>query len=498
MGPQVRHTGGAALPVVEHVPVRIGADERAALHDLARVLLTEEPTLNAIEPFGPGVSQGLGPWPSLVVEDHSAITLFDVLGDVAYSYRALLLAGEGDLIAIGVSRSMAFETYCRDILGLGKVEILQPAPAEIPKALALACAGDPDFIERAAERARLAGGLNVIPYMGTGGVWRLAERIAAEARVEVRVAAPPPRLVRRVNDKAWFARRVVQVLGPRALPPAIEAFSLAALTGHVARLARSYPGLAVKLTDSASSAGNLILNSEDVRRATLHALHEDLDRTLRGVGWPGGFPLLVTAWEEPVLASPSVQLWIPHASAGPPVVEGVFDQMTFGPRRVFGGAAPSDLAPAWHARLAEEAVRLACVFQDLGYFGRCSFDSILIGADEDTAELHWVECNGRWGGVSLPMTLANRLIGDWAKRALVIIDRGNLQGQPRDLSALLSEWQDELYRPGRRETGTVILSPGRLVLGTGFELMVLGETHEAARAQAEALAARLISEAERR
>ena len=42
-------------------------------------------------------------------------------------------------------------------------------------------------------------------------------------------------------------------------------------------------------------------------------------------------------------------------------------------------------------------------------------DAILIGESLADARLHWIECNGRWGGVSIPMTLANRLTGDWAR-----------------------------------------------------------------------------------
>ena len=99
---------------------------------------------------------------------------------------------------------------------------------------------------------------------------------------------------------------------------------------------------------------------------------------------------MVTAWEVPVLASPSAQLWIPAPDDGGPVVEGVFDQTVVGEVAAFGGVAPSALPPNWRNRVATEEVRLGTLLQVLGYFGRCSFDSILIGRDMMRAELHWV------------------------------------------------------------------------------------------------------------
>ncbi len=158
---------------------------------------------------------------------------------------------------------------------------------------------------------------------------------------------------------------------------------------------------------------------------------------------------------------------------------------------MFSGAAPSRLSPAWQERLARQAARIGCLFQELGYFGRCSFDCILVGGDETRAELHWVECNGRWGGVSIPMTLGNRLFGDWTCRPPVIIERCDLAWPRRTFAEVLDLLGGDLYRPGVRESGTVVLSPGRIEQGSGYELMVLGVTVEAARQQAERLAARL-------
>ena len=327
--------------------------------------------------------------------------------------------------------------------------------------------------------------------MGTGGVWSLAGAIAAQSRREVRVAAPPPRLTRRVNDKIWFGERVTEVLGRGALPPAYTAFSFSALVRRILALARRHASVAVKLPDSAGSVGNFVLESADLVRQTPRLLRDRLHEMLAEAGWRGDFPLQAIGWEQPVLASPSVQLWIPTGEHGLPVVEGVFDQFLRGTTAAFTGAAPSELPARWQQRLAQEAVRLGLLFQTLGYFGRCSFDAILIGQGTDGWQLHWVECNGRWGGVSIPMTLANRLVGNWRRRPFVVVDRRGLRALPRGLDSVLAQMNSELFVPGTHPTGVVVLSPGRLEAGSGFEIMVLGQTGAGARAQADRTAASL-------
>lgn len=481
------------LPIVAHCGVTLDARTRDRLRRLASDLEAEEPALSNTVAFGPLVSPGLGPWPSLVIEDHSRIALFEKSGDEAYSYRALLLAGDGDLVPIAQPRSPGFEGYCRNLLGLGRAEILTPAASGTPRSLAQRCANDPELVGRAADVARRGGGLNVVPYMGTGGVWMLARCIADAAQVPVRVAAPPPRLTHRVNDKVWIARRVEEVLGARAAPVSRAVHNLAALAGQIAAFSRRFPSVAIKIPDSASSAGNIVLQSGDIGNMTLRRLRDLAESCLHGVGWRGAYPLMVTAWEEPVLTSPSAQVWIPDHREGLPVVEGLFDQLVAGPTHVFGGAVPSALPGPWRRQMAQEAVQLAYVFQALGYFGRCSFDAIVVGQDLGAARLHWVECNGRWGGVSIPMTLANRLAGDWAARPPVIIERANVSGSPRDFAEILADLDADLLKPGTRDTGAVILSPSRMEAGRGYEIMILGESVSAAKAHAEALSRRLRS-----
>jgi hypothetical protein len=197
-----------------------------------------------------------------------------------------------------------------------------------------------------------------------------------------------------------------------------------------------------------------------------------------------------------VVDSPSVQLWVPPKDDGLPVVEGVFSQVLKGARCTFVGAAPTWLPEHWQQRLAGESVRLALLFQELGYVGRCSFDAVLAGHDLESAAVHWVDANGRWGGVSIALTAANRLVGDWQRRPFVIVQRSGLRMPARPLPEALDAMAPLAFRAGEGRTGAVVLAPCRLVEGSGMNLMVLAGDVAAAEADAAAVKARLLGTAE--
>jgi len=499
-GPHEQHAADTApqarpanLPIVGHFDTDIGDEERTRAAHLAAELEAEEPRLASTLPFGRDVSCGLGPWPSLLIEDHSWIRLFERTGQADYAYRALLLAGQGDVTIIGSKkRCLAFERYCRDHLMLGPVELLVPRKGSSRTPLALRCVEDEALLDRVAQRARESGGLNVIPYMGTGGVWKLAGAISARARTDVRVAAPPPNLTRRANDKIWFARLVQRTLGPTALPQVDSAFGPASLAAKARQMADRHATVAVKLPNSASSAGNMIFDAAELRGRPLLAVRDRILSQLDRAGWQSDFPLLITAWEQPLLASPSVQIWIPKSDDGDPVVEGIFEQRLHGLAREFVGAAPSALPEPLQQRLADQSMRLALPLQNLGYFGRCSFDLILVGNSGAEPDVHWIECNGRWGGVSIPMTLANRLTGDWRSHPFMIVERSNLQGKPRQLEDFLHRFAAEQFTRAAG-AGMVVLSPSRIEAGAGFEVMVIASALETAVGDADKMSSNVAS-----
>ncbi len=475
-----------SLPVVPHASPVVGARERARLDELAARLLADEPALGGVADFGDRVRAGLAPdGPALILEDHHGLALFTPGHDPRTEYRALLLAGHGDFVTIAGSRVEDFEAYCRDILGLGRAEIIAPPPDGATERVTAMVLRDADAMNRIAACARDHGGLSVIPYLGTADVWLLAREIAARSGQLVHVAAPPPRLTQRVNDKLWFADRVTEVLDRRALPPTWYAFGPAALAREMAVLARRHDQLVVKVPDSAGSQGNIVLSSADVLARSPGQLRDWLIQILASLSWDGGFPLLVGVWDTPTMGSPSVQIWVPERADGPPIIEGVFQQLVEGRRGTFVGATPAELPRAWMDRLAEESMRIALLLQAIGFYGRCGFDAVLAGRTQDVAELHWIECNGRWGGVSVPMTLANRLIGDWRNRPFEIVQRQGIRIAPLSVTAAIEMLGDHLFRPGETTEGIVLLTPQRMAEGSGIHFMAMGRTTGRARALAQ-------------
>ncbi|MDJ0945142.1 MAG: hypothetical protein QNJ30_16860 [Kiloniellales bacterium] len=467
---------GFRLPIVEQHRVELDGMQRARIEGLAVEIKERDPRLISTAAFGPRVSSGLGPGPNLVLEDHSSIALYNPEDDRRYTYRAMMLAGDGDVLALAADRNPAFESYCRDTLALGRVEVRIPEACSPPVPLALRCLRDSRFLEGMARLADEHRGLNLLPYLGDGKAWALARAIARRSEAEVRVAAGPPGLTRCVNDKLWFEARVDDVLGRGALPEVRLANGPALLAYHVKSLAGRYASVAIKIPASASSTGNIVLESAEVAGRPLTPLREELCSLLTRTGWRGDFPLMVTAWEQPILASPSVQVWIPHSSENLPIIEGIFEQNLAGRKRVFVGASPCELSSTVRRQLATETLQLAYLLQCLGYFGRCSFDAILLNDGKTGSRTHWVECNGRWGGVSIPMTLINRILGNWQRRPFVIAQRSHLRARGRPFADVVHSLGERLFVAGKREEGVIVLTPGPLEAGTGYDLIVLADS----------------------
>lgn len=445
--------------------------------------------------FGPRVSAGLSAAPSLIFEDHTEMALFSRADDVPLEYRSFLLGGDDDIFVLSGKRFHDFETYCRKDLGIGAGTVLKPQDLQDNrcKPLSLRCLDDPTIRNALCEVAKDCGQFNVVPYFGTGNAWRLASVIASRSGAEVRVAAPPPRLTRRANDKLWFLERVNETLGVESAPLSYSTFGPAALSARIRAISSRSPHVVVKVPDSSGSLGNVMIRSEDVAGLSLMEIQRRILNALMERGWRGRYPLLVGIWDHPVVASPSVNIWIPRREEGAPVIEGIFTQALAGEDAEFVGAEPCDLPKPLEERIVWGASCLAQYFQNLGYFGRCGFDLILVGNSLENAEVHWIECNGRWGGVSIPITVANRLVGDWARKFVIVVQRTNLAMPPRSLSSILETLKEYLFDSAGDRQGIVLLAPGRLVDGSGMNLMVLADSKPEAYAQLQAAAAALAS-----
>ncbi|TRD11628.1 hypothetical protein FGU71_06955 [Erythrobacter insulae] len=463
---------------------RLNALQLQQIETVRAEILRARPTLDTVPPFGTLCTRGFEDLPSLVIEDHSAIQLAMAGGaNQNLSYRAAMLARAGDLLVVHGQRDKNFERYCRERVGLGSIGVSAIDITDPTVSLASAALADGHLMAHAISVAQSAGGLNILPYMATGGIWRLAAEIASAAQKPVRIAGPGPNLMRAVNDKLWFARWASRLLRRDAVPHARDTHGMGALVGHLRRFMTQHRKVAIKLSHSAASMGNIVLESSALNNMTAAEIAEHLKQRMEQRGWLDPFPLQVTAWEGPVIASPSAQLWIPLPADGPPIIEGIFDQLTIGEIARFAGGMPSELGESIKAEMAHEAAMLGRLFQSLGYFGRCSFDALVIGECEAGGELHWVECNGRWGGISIPLTLANRLVGDWRDHGFLVFSHHDPSLAEIGVNQFVDRYDHVLLRAGE-ENGAVLLAPGTLRHGR-IDMLILAQDQPGALAIAD-------------
>lgn len=481
----------APWPIVPLLDVSLTQDEQQRIDRLVSRLLADDPQLRAQALFPEQVLTGWSPGPTLYLEDHRSIEFQRESSARSFEYRSLALAGDGDFLLLSGPRSLLFESYLSRMPGLGRPTVLTVPYHRGPGfSLAGACRNHPPVMAILAAAAKSAGGMNIASYISSGKVWLLAAAIAQAAQVPVRVSGAPPRISRLANDKSWFSRCVHDLLGPQALPPSFAAFGPAAATGRLRYLARHNRQVVLKTPSSAGSQGNLLFDSSDILGRSFSELRSHVLGALRTAGWHEQYPVLIGVWEHPVLCSPSAQLWIPLPQDGPPVLEGIFVQSVQGANSAYIGAEPAVLPAPLAERFAREATMLATMLQKLGYFGRASFDALLLGRNQADAVLHWIECNGRWGGTSIPMTVAHRLGVRLDTASIVIVQKRLAGNHGMDFDALLQACCDETFSAGRQAPGVVWLLP--MAQGeTTMVLLAIAATTAQARALALAVSSKL-------
>ena len=296
----------------------------------------------------------------------------------------------------------------------------------------------------------------------------------------VHVAGPGPRAARRVNDKLWFWALAREVAGRASVPPTFIAFGPAAAASQVARLAEASEQVVVKVPDSAGAAGNIRIDGKRLRGMRLSRIRDILLRRLAAVGWTGTYPVLVGVWESGVLSSPSAQMWLPQVGEGPPRLLGIFEQRIEAGEGHFVGATRAHFDRDVETAIAEEATRIGAVLQRLGYYGACSLDAVLRLAKSGRRELHWIECNGRWGGVSIPLAAGREILGGTDPKGIVIVQDILPASTAMDIETISNLLSDLLFRRGVTQDGIVILSPPQSTNGVLLNAMAL--SHSQARA----------------
>ena len=470
----------------------ISADEICRIDTLASEIGVGTPRIDDTEMFGPGVVMGCGNGPALWFGDTAEIPLQGRNPVKRFDYRLGWLAADGDIIVIGGPSCEPFETYQRQWLKAPGLTYLNVDPqSKPPRTSTLAiCLRNPDAYGRLVAGLDGATGVTLHAHQTTGRAWALASRLSQDLGTEIHVAGPPPTLSRLANNKLWFGDVAQRLLGSGATPEKRAAYSASALTRHVAELAQKHARLVIKLPDSAGSAGNFVLPSDPIRGLAPRRLRDQLLKRLSLAGCENRFPMLVEVWDANVLANPSVQIWIPRFAQGRPVIEGVFEQVLSGDRAAFVGAAPAHLPQHVETALCQGAFRLAALFQKLGYFGRCSFDTVITGGQRAADTVHWIECNARWGGVSVPMSLVNRLTLKGRMPHYVIVQSESSGFSPLPFSKVLQEFSD-LALSLDIQTGVLFLSPNLIEAGLGAHFVAFGRDQKFASAIAKAALQRL-------
>jgi hypothetical protein len=470
------------FPIVEHCKADPPSELYKETARLAESLRREHPELIQAGEFQRLVVDHLSDGPALHLDDLSEISRLDPGEDVRfYQDRARLRAGDGDLVASCGDPIAGHEEYCRDNLGLGSPRWLRPRPPRNGMRIAEACWEDASVREVLLRKLRRGLLEFVHPHMGTFAVWELAALLHEASGRPLRVVAPPPRLTKWVNNKVAFSETVSRLFGPEFVPRTESAWSLSVLAQRVAGLAQQAEAIGLKLPDSGGGGGNVVLPTGPLRGKSPRDVLQTLRAAAAAVDWRGDRELLLDVWEANVLCSPSAQLWLPPETDGPPIVEGIFQQITEGKKGMFTGTVPAELPSAVRQQIVDRCWLLAVLYQRLGYVGRCSFDLILVGDDYESCRVEFIECNGRWGGTSLPMTLVNRIFGDWASQSFAVQVFHHLPGLKNvSFADLLAHFREDLFDARTKQGSLIFYNPGRLQYQSGVSAIMLGSTPEQA------------------
>ena len=448
-------------------------DDRTAAR-IAQRLLLQKPELN-LDPLLEDVRcKKLEEHCTLHVDDYSEIPNLTGASQAYYQERARLRAKAGDLIATGLLSVPGYEAYCQQSLGLGDVQWVCPESNGDPIHLAESCWQDRGVRRDIVHAIRSEDLRYIHPHMGTRAVWELALLLHQASHRPVEVIGPPPGVTKFANDKGEFTRLVRTLLGSAATPPGHVVWNIATAAKQLRSLTQlGSQTVALKLPNAAGGHGNLLLPVSDIKDLTLTEIDELLRRRLPKIDYDEVGKLLVTSWATDVLAAPSAQLWIPPIGHGPfvvddrlknvPTVDGIFIQIIDSEEGNFSGFRVADLPAHLNERIKRESLLLARVYQWLGYVGRCSFDMILIGPNMDNCDIQFIECNGRWGGTSLPMTLIDQITGDWrtrtfANRMIRIPGIGQVT-----FDVICRSFSNELYRKQSQTGRYVLYNPQRMI-----------------------------------
>jgi len=280
------------------------------------------------------------------------------------------------------------------------------------------------------------------------------------------------------NDKGTLSEVVETLLGPQWLVETRHSAEPSEMAMNLTDLSTRHTKVGLKRLRCASASGNQVFVSRRLRAMSLDEVESEVRDFLERTEWDNAESVQTVAWEVTNI-SPSTQIWIPPSGSGPPRLDGVYEQILRGEEGVFVGSRPSTLPASINRRLGDAALTIAAAFQGLGYVGRCSFDHLVLGDPEGDCRLVFTECNGRWGGTSIPMSLVDRLIpGPRPPYRAQDIMHPVLVGVP--FTEILDCTRSQLY-DARQDQGTFIFyNVGPLAEHGKLDVIALGASQEEA------------------
>lgn len=416
--------------------------------------------------------------PVLHLEDLTGIPFLDgVSGVQEYQHRARVRAGNGDIFAASTRPAEGYEDYCREMLGLGSPEFVH-ATDDNPMAVARSCF-EPEILDQLNRHIEERGGMVIHPYMAIESVWTLARRLQQRSGAVVSVLGPPPPALWVANDKARFSQLVEALLGKEWIVETRQSSKPQELAEALGDLAQRCEQVGMKRTRCASAMGNIVFDAAELRETSPSERLKIVEEFLTRTRWCDDEDVLVVEWRDTDL-SPSTQLWVPPIGAGPPVLDGVYEQLLDGPEKVFLGSSPSTLAEPLNQAMLDASLTVCTALQQMGYVGRCSFDFIVTGDPEGEFHAQFTECNGRWGGTSTPMHLVDRLIAHNGKRPSYVATDYFLPESHRDMAFtdLLAALDDLLYSPQNQRGRFILYNVGPMKEHGKFDVISLGKDPE--------------------
>jgi len=450
------------LPIVKHQCCELTPAEVEFAEQVAAHVVANHPQLKIDPLFESLVPTKIVDAPALHVDDLSGIQNTPA-NQAFYQERARLRAMDGDLLATALPPVERYEMYCQAMLGLGRVAWLTPNCHGRPLNVVEACFTDRSVRREIVQHVRRQGLRYIHPHIGSRAPWELALLIQQASHMPIEVIAPPPELTRWVNDKGEFTKLVHTMFGEDATPPTEVVWNVASAASSLQSIMASATRyVAIKLPSAAGGGGNLLIAKNELRDRTLTEIDELLHERLPQLKYSSGEELLVTLWADDLVASPSAQMWIPPHAQASPILEGLFMQVIDQRTGRFTGFGPARLPAKTKEQMTRQCLLIAHVFQRLGYVGRCSLDMLLVGESVEDSAMKFIECNGRWGGTSLPMTLMNRLFADWRKQPFgnrnVVVP--GIERLP--FAVLLDVLGKQLFRLSAKKGQLILFNPQRM------------------------------------